>query len=198
METVIAQLAARFRSTAADVGGWLGDLIGKANDLVKTALASQDVRPGSGQTTFNRWADAADIVQKDLRGLAQDADQVTRAIDRLQASGKGDPEIVAGLELIRAKAQLARDMFQAAAEQQSKMEFPGGVPTPRSRPASANNADPNAARLPKRKDGKEAADAYDRATESSIKHPARAIADSVEGGAGGGVRFGLVPTFLGT
>ncbi|WP_271621254.1 hypothetical protein [Bradyrhizobium sp. CCBAU 51745] len=166
-----AQLAAQFKSTAADIAGWLDGLIEKANELVKTALASQNIQTGSGQETFNRWADAADILQKDLRGLPQDVDQVTRAIENLQASGKPENmQIAAGLELSRAKAHLARDMLKAAAEQQSKVEFPRGVPTPAARPASANNADPNAAKLPKRKDGEEAADAYDRVTESLNKY----------------------------
>ncbi|MGY3082377.1 hypothetical protein ACVWZZ_008785 [Bradyrhizobium sp. LM6.10] len=44
------------------------------------------------------------------------------------------------------------------------------VPLPGARPAAANNADPNAAKLPKRKDGAESADAYDRATESINKY----------------------------
>ncbi|MBW7961579.1 hypothetical protein [Bradyrhizobium sp. BR 10261] len=77
-----AQLAAQFKSTAADIAGWLDGLIEKANELVKTALASQNVQTGSGQETFNRWADAADILQKDLRGLPQDVDQVIREIER--------------------------------------------------------------------------------------------------------------------
>ncbi|WP_271598059.1 hypothetical protein [Bradyrhizobium sp. CCBAU 45384] len=169
----LAQLAAQFKSTAADIAGWLDGLIEKANELVKTALASQNIQTGSGQETFNRWADAADILQKDLRGLPQDVDQVTRAIENLQASGKPENmQIAAGLELSRAKAHLARDMLKAAAaaEQQSKVEFPRGVPTPAARPASANHADPNAAKLPKRKDGEEAADAYDRVTESLNKY----------------------------
>ncbi|MCK1595653.1 hypothetical protein [Bradyrhizobium sp. 164] len=179
-----AQLAAQFKSTAADIGGWLDDLIDKANDLVKTALASQNIQPGSGQDVFNRWADAADIFQKDLRGLPQDVDQVTRAIEHLNASGKPENlEIAAALELIRAKAQLARDMLQAAAEQQSKVEFPGGVPLPSSRPAAANKDDPNAAKLPTR-GGDGGANAYDRATESIIKHTARSIADTVAVGKG--------------
>ncbi|MBB4364236.1 uncharacterized protein YukE [Bradyrhizobium sp. CIR18] len=179
-----AQLAAQFKSTAADIGGWLDDLIEKANDLVKTAVESQNIKPGSGQETFNRWADAADILQKNLRSLPQDVDQITRAIEHLNDSGKPENlQIVAGLELIRAKAQLARDMPQAAAEQQSKVEFPGSVPLPASRLSSANDADPNAAKLPQRgKDG--AADAYDRATESIIKHTARAIADTMAVGKG--------------
>lgn len=180
-----AQLAAQFKSASSDIAGWLDDLIDKANDLVKTALASQNVQPGSGQETFNRWADAADIMQKAVRGLPQDVDQITRAIEHLNASGKPENlEIVAGLELIRAKAQLAAQMLQAAAEAESKVAFPGGVPTPGARPSAANNADPNAAHLPKRKDGEEAADAYDRATESIIKHTSRSIADTVATGKG--------------
>ncbi|MGY3467660.1 hypothetical protein ACVW0I_004531 [Bradyrhizobium sp. LM6.11] len=166
-----AQLAAQFKSVSSDIAGWLDDLIDKANDLVKTALASQNIQAGSGQETFNRWADAADIMQKAMRGLPQDVDQITRAIEHLNASGKPENlEIVAGLELIRAKAQLAAEMLKAAGEAQSKVEFPGGVPLPGARPAAANNADPNAAKLPKRKDGAESADAYDRATESINKY----------------------------
>jgi hypothetical protein len=69
-----AQLAAQFKSTAADIAGWLDDLIDKANDLVKTALESQNVQPGSGQETFNRWADAAAIFAKNATGAAQDVD----------------------------------------------------------------------------------------------------------------------------
>ncbi|WLB04536.1 hypothetical protein [Bradyrhizobium elkanii] len=166
-----AQLAAQFKSVTADIGGWLDGLIDKANDLVKKALESQNVQPGSGQDTFNRWADAADILQKDLRGLPQDVDQVTRAIENLQASGKPENlQIAAGLELIRAKAQLAADMLKSVSDQQSKIDYPSGIPLPTARPAAANNADPNAAKLPKRKDGEEAADAYDRATESLNKY----------------------------
>ncbi|WP_271601097.1 hypothetical protein [Bradyrhizobium sp. CCBAU 45384] len=182
-----AQLAAQFKSTAADIAGWLDGLIEKANELVKTALASQNVQPGSGQEKFNAIADAAAIFAKNAVGAAQDVDQVTRAIERLNASGKPENmQIADGLELIRAKAQLARDMLKAAAEQQSKVEFPGGVPTPAARPAAANNADPNAAKLPKRKDGEEAADAYDRATESLNKYvvTTNALAETQGQGAG--------------
>lgn len=177
-----AQLAAQFKSTASDIAGWLDDLIDKANELVKTTLASQNIP--SGEQKFNAYADALDILRKDTQGATQDVDQLTRVIDRLQTSGKGDPEIVAGLELVRAKAQLAAQMLQAVAEQQSKTEFPSGVPTPSARPAAANNADPNAAKLPKRKDGEEAKDAYDRATESIGKHTARLEADAEAVGKG--------------
>ncbi|UPJ69863.1 hypothetical protein [Bradyrhizobium sp. 187] len=180
-----AQLAAQFKSASSDIAGWLDELIDKANDLVRTALASQNIQAGSGQSLFNRYADAADIFQKNLRGAAQDVDQVTRAIDAMNKSGKGDPEIVSALELIRAKAQLAAEMLKAAAEAESKVAFPGGVPTPATRPASANNADPNAAHLPKRKDGDESADAYDRATETLNKYIAttNALAESQGKGA---------------
>ncbi|MBB4366186.1 hypothetical protein GGD66_007904 [Bradyrhizobium sp. CIR48] len=43
-----AQLAAQFKSTAADIGGWLDDLIGKAGELVKAALESQNIQSGRG------------------------------------------------------------------------------------------------------------------------------------------------------
>ncbi|MGF6433481.1 hypothetical protein [Bradyrhizobium elkanii] len=168
-----AQSAAQFKSASADIAGWLDDLIDKAQDLLSKTLAAQGVASGSGQQKFDAWADALDILRKDTQGATQDVDQLTRVIERMQASGKGDPEIIAGLELIRAKAQLAAQMLQATAEAQSKAEFPGGVQTPQARPAAANNANPNAAVLPKRKDGEEAADAWDRAQESVVKYTNR-------------------------
>jgi hypothetical protein len=144
-----AQLAAQFKSVSGDIAGWLDDLIDKANGLVKAALESQNIQPGSGQEKFNSYADAAAIFLKDLVGAKQDVDQLTRSIERMQASGK-DPEVIAGLEVIRAKAELAAKMLQSVAEAQSKAEFPSGVPSPRVRPAGANNPDPNAAKLPQR------------------------------------------------
>ncbi|MCP3412730.1 hypothetical protein NLM16_01295 [Bradyrhizobium brasilense] len=181
-----AQLAAQFKSTAADIAGWLDDLIDKAGDLAKKALEAQNIQPGSGQQKFNAIADALAIFGKDAVGAAQDVDQLTRSIENLQASGKPENlQIAAGLEVIRAKAQLAADMLKSVAEQQSKAEFPNGVPTPTARPAAADNANPNAAHLPKRKDGEEAADAYDRATESLNKYivTTNALAESQGKGA---------------
>lgn len=177
-----AQLGAQFKSVTADVAIWLDGLIEKANELVTATLASQNIKPGSGQDTFNSYADALDILRKDMQGAAQDADQVSRVIERMNKSGKGDPEIVTALELIRAKAVLTAQQLQAVAEEQSKINFPGGVPTPASRPASANDADPNAAKLPQRKDGTK--DSYDRATESIARHTARLEADSESVGKG--------------
>ena len=180
-----AQLAAQFKSVTADIAGWLDGLIDKANDLVKKALESQNIQPGSGQQKFNAIADASAIFAKDAVGAAQDVDQLTRAIENLNASGKPENlQIAAGLELIRAKAQLAADMVKSVAEQQSRADFPNGVPTPQARPAAANNADPNAAHLPKRKDGEEAADAYDRATESLTKYIATTNAAAESEGKG--------------
>lgn len=179
-----ANLAVQFKSVIADIAGWLDGLIDKANDLVTAALASQDVRPGSGQETFNAWADALDILRKDMQGLPQDIEQVTRVINRMRDSGKGDPEIVAGLELVRAKAELAKQMLQQLNQEQAKTLFPDGPPLPKPRPASADDANPNAAKLPVRGKGGDAADAFDRASESIAKHTARLDADSLSAGKG--------------
>lgn len=178
-----ANLAVQFKSVAADIGGWLDGLIDKANDLVTAALASQDIKPGSGQETFNRWADAADILRKDMQGLPQDVDQVTRAIENLQKSGKRENlEIIAGLEFIRAKAELARQMLAQLNQQQAATLFPNGAPLPKPRPASADDANPNAAKLPVRGKGGDAADAFDRASESIKKHTDRMDADTAPAG----------------
>jgi hypothetical protein len=177
-----AQLGAQFKSVTADIAIWLDGLIEKANELVAETLKAQGIQAGSGQDKFNSYADALDILRKDMQGAAQDADQVSRVIERMKSSGKGDPDIVAGLELIRAKAVLTAQQLRAVAEEQSKVNFPNGVPTPKSRPVSANNDDPNAAKLPDRKGGTK--DAYDRATEAIAKHTARLEADSESVGKG--------------
>jgi hypothetical protein len=177
-----AQLGAQFKSVTADIAIWLDDLIDKAGKLLEETLRAQGVQAGSGQEKFDAYADALDILRKDMQGAAQDADQVARVIERMKNSGKGDPEIIAGLELIRAKAVLTAQQLQAVADEQSKINFPNGVPTPKSRPASANNDDPNAGKLPSRLKGTR--DAYDRASESIGKHTARMEADAESVGKG--------------
>ena len=162
-----ANLAVQFKSVAADIGSWLDDLIDKANNIVTAAVQSQGVAAGSGQDKFNAWADALSILLKDFLGTAQQADQVSASIERIKTSGDGDPAIVAGLELIRAKAELA-----------------DGPPLPKPRPASADDANPNAAKLPVRGRGGDAADAFDRASESIAKHTARLDADAESAGKG--------------
>jgi hypothetical protein len=177
-----AQLGAQFKSVTADIAIWLDDLIEKAGKLLEETLRAQGVQAGSGQEKFDAYADALDILRKDMQGAAQDADQVARVIERMKNSGKGDPEIIAGLELIRAKALLTTKQLQEAAEAQSKLNFPDGVPTPKSRPASANNDDPNAAKLPNRLNGTR--DAFDRSSEAIAKHTARMEADAESVGKG--------------
>jgi hypothetical protein len=173
-----ANLAAQFKSVAADIGGWLDDLIDKANNLATNAVRSQGIAVGSGQEKFNAWADAFAILLKDFIGTAQQADQVSASIERIKSSGNGDPAIVAGLELIRAKAELAEKMLLAVQTAQAKTEFPDGPPLPKPRPASADDADPNAAKLPQRGLGGDTPDAFDRASESIRKHADRLDADT--------------------
>lgn len=177
-------LSTQFKAVTADIAGWLDGLIDKAGALVDEVLKSQSISSGSGQERFNAIADALDILRKDAQEIPQDLDQVTRVIERMKTSGKGDPEIIAGLELIQAKAKLAAEMLRQAADEQSRLNFPNGVPLPSPRPAAANDSDPNAAKLPKRKDGEESGAAYDRATESVVKHTARLEADTAATGKG--------------
>jgi hypothetical protein len=179
-----AQLGAQFKSVATDIGGWLDDLIDKASKIADEAARSQGAAAGSGQEKFNAWADALSILLKDFIGTAQQADQVSASIERIKTSGNGDPAVVAGLELIRAKAELAEKILHALQVQQSKIDFPNGVPLPGARPASANDPNPNAAKLPVRKAGADSVDAFDRATESITKHTARTEADALAQGKG--------------
>ncbi|MGY3610449.1 MULTISPECIES: hypothetical protein [unclassified Bradyrhizobium] len=166
-----ATLAAQFKAVSADIAGYLDGLIDKAKDLLAKVLESQNIQSGSGQDKFNAWADSISVAIKEALGLKQNIEQLGSVIDRMSEKGE-DPAIIRGLELTRAKAELAAKMLQAVAEQQSKADFPNGVPTPRARPAAANNPSPDAAHLPKRKDGEEAADAYDRARETLTKYVA--------------------------
>lgn len=172
-----AQLGAQFKSTLADVAGYLDGLIEKAQSFVDSLNKANGVAAGSGQTKFDAYADALDVVRKDAQGAAQDVDQLTRVIDRLQASGKGDPEIVAGLELIRAKAQLARDMLQQVSAQQSKSEYPNGVPLPGARPSAADTPTGTGV-IPSRKTASTARDQFDISVDSVTKRTATLKADT--------------------
>src|ERR1700743_2278257 len=158
-----ALLGAEFKAVSADVASYLDGLVDKANAFLASLNGANGTAPGSGQTKFDAYADALDILGKDATGAAQNVDQLTRVIDRMQASGTGDPQIIAGLEEIRAKAQLAAQMIQQLNEQQAKAPFPSGVPTPTARPAAAN-AKTGTGELPQR--GSDIADAYDRAQDS--------------------------------
>lgn len=176
-----AQLGAQFKSALADVGGYIDGLIEKANGVVDSINKVNGTASGSGQSKFDAYAVALSIWLKELVGAKQDVDQLTSSINRMVASGSGDPEIIAGLELIRAKAELAAKMVQQVGEQQSKSEFPSGVPLPASRPAAADKPT-GTGKIPTR--GADTANAYDRATESITKHTARLEADAETAGKG--------------
>jgi hypothetical protein len=183
-----AQLSAEFKAVAADVAVYLDGLIDKANGFIDSLNKANGTASGSGQTKFDAYADALAIVAKDASGAAQDVEQLTRVIDRLQASGKGDPEIVAGLELIRAKAQLAAQMIQQVNEQQSQAAFPSGVPLPAARPAAANTPTGDG-RLPHR--GGAGPDPIKDAIDSLQKHTLATQADADAVGKGAGALAGL-------
>jgi hypothetical protein len=177
-----ATLSAEFKAVTADIAVYLDGLIDKANGFIASLNLSNGTAAGSGQTKFDAIADAVDIVAKDSVGAAQDVAQLTRVIDQLVSSGSGDPQIVAGLEEIRAKAQLAAGMIQQVNEQQSAAAFPGGVPLPSSRPAAAN-AKTGTGSLPSKDTS---ADAYDKAAASVEKLTAKTIAQVDAEGLGAG------------
>lgn len=174
------RLGQQFKATLGEVAGYLDGLIEKAQGFIDSLNKANGVATGSGQTKFNEIADEIAIAGKDAVGAAQDISQLTRVIEYLQTAGK-DPEIIAGLEEVRAKAQLAAAMIQQVNEQQAKAEFPSGVPTPAARPAAADTPTGDG-KIPTRKN--DTADAYDRATESIAKHTARTLADADATGAG--------------
>lgn len=172
-----AQLGAQFKSTLADVAGYLDGLIEKANGFVESVNKSQNIAPGSGQEKFNALADSLSIWVKDLVGAKQDVDQLSTAIDHMVASGSGDPQVVANLELIRAKAELAAKMLQQVSAQQSKSEYPNGVPLPGARPSAADTPTGDG-RIPSRKTASNSRDQFDIAVDSITKRTATLKADT--------------------
>lgn len=182
-----AQLGAQFKSTLADVAGYLDGLIEKAQSFVDSLNKANGTSVGSGQTKFDRIADEIAIAGKDAIGAAQDIEQLTRVIEYMQAAGK-NPQIIAGLEEVRAKAQLAAALIQQVNEQQSKAEFPNGVPTPASRPSAADKPT-GTGKLPER--GAGGADYVQDAINSVNKHTlaTQADADAVGLGAEALARF---------
>ncbi|EJN11858.1 hypothetical protein PMI42_04873 [Bradyrhizobium sp. YR681] len=167
----------QFKSVAGDVAVYLGGLIDQAGEFLQKSLAANGIKPGDNNEKFNATMDALDIARKDALGLAQDVDQLTRVIDRMARTG-GDPDIIAGLEAARFKAQVFRMELEKAQAAAAKAEFPDGVPLPAARPASANDPDPNAARLPVRKKGSDKRDQFDIAVDDITKRTATIKADT--------------------
>lgn len=170
----------QFKAVAGEIAVYLGGLIDQAADLLTKMAAASGAAPGSGQERFNALADAVDVARKDALGLTQDVEQLTRVIDNMTKTG-GDPDIIRGLEAAREEAKKAALEVQGLQALAAKSQFPNGVPLPASRPAGANAPDPNAARLPLRKD---VADQYDRATEAAQKYIAKLEAEAEAQGHG--------------
>lgn len=136
-------LSTQIRAVTADAAVWLSELIDQASRYVQALSEAQGSAPGGGQDKFNAIADAVDIVRKDVMGLAQDYDQVTRALERYRSKASADPEIVAGLEEVQSKAKAAADELTRAALAKaallgasSESQFPSGVPLPTARPST--------------------------------------------------------------
>lgn len=167
----------QFKAVAGDVAVALSGLIDQAGDLLAQLAAANGAAPGSGQDKFNALADAADVARKDALGLTQDVDQLTRVIDRMTKIG-GDPDIIEGLEAARFKAQVFRLELEKAQSAAAKLQFPEGVPLPSARPAGADAADPNAAKLPVRRKEGGARDQFDIAVDGITKRTATLKADT--------------------
>ncbi|MET4307944.1 hypothetical protein [Bradyrhizobium sp. RT4b] len=167
----------QFKAVAGDVAVVLSGLIDQASNFLAALAAANGAAPGSGQDKFNALADAADVARKDALGLAQDVDQLTRVIDRMAKTG-GDPDIIAGLEAARFKAQVFRLELEKAQAAAAKTEFADGVPLPGARPAAADAPDPNAAKLPVRKKESSARDQFDIAVDDITKRTATLKADT--------------------
>ena len=136
-------LSTQIKAATADAAIFLSELIDNATKYIDALAAANGATPGSGQEKFNAIADAIEIVRKDTMGLAQDYDQVTRALERYKKSASADPGVVSGLEDVQAKAKAAADELTRAAAARAALlsgvaaaEFPGGVPLPAARPKS--------------------------------------------------------------
>lgn len=178
-------LSRQFKATAGEIAAALDGLIDKANDFFTALAQAQGTNVGAaGQSKFNEYSDAIDVARKDTLGLGQDVDQLTRVIEHMAASG-GDPDIIRGLEAARDEAAKTSAQIQGMQQLAAKFQFPeGNIPVPAARPTSANDRPSNAAELAKRKSTEEAADAYDRATESVTKYTAKIQAEAETQGQG--------------
>lgn len=172
-------LSYQIKSATADAAVWLSELIDQATKYVDALSAARGAGPDSGQQSFNAIADAIDLVRKDAMGLAQDYDQVTRALERYKASATADAGVIAGLEEVQQKAKEAADELTRAAAARnallgasSESQFPGGVPLPISRPKPSGASTV----IPSKET--DSANAFDRATESIVKHTAKTEADT--------------------
>jgi hypothetical protein len=180
-----AQLSAQFKSATADAAGFLDDLINKANEYVERKNASGSTGPDlrGGQLKFDAIADESQVASNAAFGLAQNLEQVVRVLDYLKAKG-ADPGIIAGIEELRQKTQAAAVELQRAAEAQSRLNFPNGVPVPSARPAAADaKGDPT--KIPGRDN---ANDAYDRAQDQIKKRTADLEAETKAVGENAGAK----------
>jgi hypothetical protein len=174
-----AAFATQFKAGIVEVASYLDDLIVKAQNFLADINTANGVSTGSGQTKFNAMADALQVAAREAAGLPQDLDQVSRVLDNLIQKG-ADPGIIAGITELQQKAQAAADALQAAAEAESKLNYPGGVPLPASRPSSADvNANPT--KIPARNDGNDRADS---AINSLRRHTEQTEADAKAVGLG--------------
>ena len=164
-----ALLGSQFKAVSGDIAGYLDDLINKANDFFAALAHAQGASVGdTGQKTFNAYADAIAVAEKEARGLAQDVDQLTRVIDNMTAKG-GDPEIIAGLKAAREQAiGLAADLAKVNLAT-AMSNFPGGVPVPGARPKAADELTGNEAKLPSRAKTEDTTGAYERQSEAIEK-----------------------------
>lgn len=174
-------LSTQLRAATADAAVWLSELIDQATRYVAALAEANGGGSGSGQERFNAIADAVDIVRRDVQGLAQDYDQVTRALERYKAKAGADPEIIAGLEEVQKKAKAAADELNLAAKARAALlagaaaeQFPGGVPLPGARPKSRLPATV----VPAKPVGEET-DAFEQAEEQIKRRTAALNADSI-------------------
>lgn len=170
-------LSRQFKAAAADVAGFLDDLISKAQDFIDQLNKANGIQGGSGQDKFNAIADSMDIARKEAGGLSQDVDQLTRVINRMSVTG-GDPDIIRGLEAARVEAQKTSDQITATQKLAAKFQFPdGNVPLPGARPAAADDKTGDG-KLPVRKAADNSRDQFEIAVDSVTKHTATIKADT--------------------
>lgn len=175
-------LSYQLKSVTADAAVWLSELIDQAGRYAAALAEANGAKPGDGQEKFNTIADAIDIVRKDVQGLAQDYDQVTRALERYKAKAGADPEIIAGLEDVQKKAKETADELGRAAVNKAALlggaaaaSFPGGVPLPASRPKSPSGP---TTIIPPKPVGSEV-DSFDNTEEQITKRTAALNADTI-------------------
>jgi hypothetical protein len=164
-----ALLSSQFKAATGDIAGWFDDLINKANQLIEaSAKANAPANPG-GANKFADWADSLVISARIDDGTASVKD-LERAIEIIAGHDQIVPQALFDqLTQLKIEAAAAAKQIDEVNRATQASNFPNGVPSPRARPASADDTSDSDARLANRKPDNGVRDPFEAATDLANK-----------------------------